>query len=57
MDRYAWTEDELAGKVMAMLGDRKMRARLKATSKSMRARHGPTKAARIIDALTRRKVA
>lgn len=57
MDRYAWTEDELAEKVMALLGDRKMLARLKATSKSMRARHGPTKAARVIDALTRRKIA
>jgi MGT family glycosyltransferase len=57
MDRYAWTEDELAAKVMAMLGDRSMRARLRATSKSMRARHGPTKAARVIDALTRRKIA
>lgn len=55
MDRYAWTEAELAGKVTALLGDRKMRARLRATSKSMRARHGPTKAARVIDALTRRK--
>jgi hypothetical protein len=34
-----------------------MKVRLKATSKSMRARHGTTKAAKVIDGLTRRKSA
>ncbi len=57
MNRYDWTEAELSGKVTAMLTDRKMKARLKATSKSMRARHGPTKAARVIDAVSRRRIA
>jgi MGT family glycosyltransferase len=57
MDRYDWTEAELADKVTATLTDKKMKARLRATSRSMRARHGPTKAARVIDALTRRRIA
>ncbi len=57
MNRYEWTEAELADKVATMLTDKKMKARLKSTSKSMRARHGPTKAARVIDALTRRRIA
>jgi UDP:flavonoid glycosyltransferase YjiC (YdhE family) len=34
-----------------------MKARLKKTSQQMRAKHGPTKAAKVIDALTRRKTA
>jgi MGT family glycosyltransferase len=57
MNRYEWTEAELADKVTAMLTDRKMQARLKVTSKAMRARHGPTKAARVIDAVSRRRIA
>lgn len=57
MDRYNWTDAELADKVTAMLTDKKMKARLKATSKSMRARHGPTRAAKVIDAVMRRKIA
>jgi UDP:flavonoid glycosyltransferase YjiC (YdhE family) len=57
MDRYEWTEAELADKVTAMLTDKKMKARLRATSRSMRAKHGPTKAARVIDAVTRRRIA
>ena len=56
MDRYEWTETELADKVTAMLTDKKMKARLKATCRSMRARHGPTKAARVIDAVSRRRI-
>ena len=35
---------------------KKMKARLKRTSASMRAQHGPTKAAKVIDGLTRRKI-
>ena len=39
-----------------MLTDKKMKAKLKKTSKPMRAEHGPTKAAKIIDKLSRAKV-
>jgi MGT family glycosyltransferase len=57
LDRYDWTEEELQQKIMTMLTDKKMKARLKKTSQQMRAKHGPTKAAKVIDALTRRKPA
>jgi GTP-binding protein YchF len=40
-----------------LLTDKKMKAKLKKTSRQMRAKHGPTKAAKVIDALTRRKSA
>ena len=56
MDRYAWSDAEMQDKIMAMLTDKKMKAKLKKTSKTMRAEHGPTKAAKIIDGLTRRKI-
>ncbi len=52
LDRYNWTEEELQDKIMAMLTDKKMKAKLKKTSKSMRSKHGPTKAAKVIDGLT-----
>jgi UDP:flavonoid glycosyltransferase YjiC (YdhE family) len=42
---------------MTMLTSKKMKDRLKKTSRQMRAKHGPTKAAKVIDALTRRKPA
>jgi MGT family glycosyltransferase len=57
MDRYDWTDAELEQKIMTMVTDKKMKAKLRKTSKSMRAKHGPTKAAKVIDALTRRKLA
>ncbi|MCB1433122.1 MAG: glycosyltransferase, partial [Alphaproteobacteria bacterium] len=57
MDRYDWTDEEMQDKIMQMLTDKKMKAKLKKTSKSMRAKHGPTKAAKVIDGLTRRKIA
>jgi MGT family glycosyltransferase len=57
LDRYDWTDEELQQKIMAMVTDKKMKAKLRKTSKSMRAKHGPTKAAKVIDALTRRKLA
>ncbi|MGQ0485583.1 MAG: glycosyltransferase, partial [Hyphomicrobiales bacterium] len=57
LDRYNWTDEEFMARVGAMLTDRKMKAKLKSTSKAMRARHGPSKAAKVIDALTRRKTA
>jgi MGT family glycosyltransferase len=57
MDRYEWTDAQMEAKIMAMLSDKKMKAKLKKTSKSMRAKHGPTKAAKVIDGLMRRKIA
>jgi MGT family glycosyltransferase len=55
LDRYDWTDDELRDRIARMLTDRSMKARLARTSKAMRARHGPTKAARVIDAVARRR--
>ena len=47
----------MEAKITAMLSDKKIKARLKKTSKSMRSKHGPTKAAKVIDRLTRRRLA
>jgi MGT family glycosyltransferase len=57
LDRYDWTDAELEAKIMAMLTNKKMKAKLQRTSKSMRAKHGPTKAADVIDGLLKRKTA
>ena len=57
MDRYDWTDADLEANLERMLTDRKMKAKLKATSKLMRSRHGPTKAAAILDKLAKRKAA
>ena len=57
LNRYDWTDDELMAKIMTMITDKAMKARLKKTSAAMRAQHGPTKAAKVIDGLTRRKIA
>jgi MGT family glycosyltransferase len=57
LDRSEWTEEELRDRIMRMLTDRQMKARLRRTSKTMRSRHGPTKAARVIDAVARRRPA
>ena len=57
LDRYTWNDDELAVKIKTMLIDKRMKEKLKKTSKAMRSQHGPTKAAKIIDGLTRRKIA
>ena len=52
LDRYNWTDDELAQKIMAMLTDKKMKAKLKKTSKAHARRSmGRPKAAKIIDRL------
>jgi MGT family glycosyltransferase len=51
LHRYAWTDAELAGKINTLLTDVAMKAKLAATSKHMQARHGPTKAAGILDAM------
>lgn len=52
--RYDWTDAELIGKINAMLTDKTMKAKLRKTSKHMRGEHGPTKAARILDRLSRK---
>ena len=36
VDRYTWSDEELAAKIMAMLTDKKMKAKLQKTSKTMR---------------------
>ena len=51
LDRYEWTDADLAAKVEAMLTDTAMQERLSATSAHMRARHGPAKAAGILSGL------
>jgi MGT family glycosyltransferase len=55
LDRYNWTETDLARKIEAMLSGKAMKAKLKKTSRYMRSHKGPAKAARIIDGLLRRK--
>ena len=57
MDRYNWTDEDMQAKITAMLTDKTMKAKLKKTSTSMRAKHGPTKAAKVIDGLLKRKIA
>ena len=42
---------------MTMLTDKKMKAQAEEDLGAMRAKHGPTKAAKVIDGLTRRKIA
>ncbi len=51
VDRYEWTEEEMAARIEAMLNDEEMKARLAATSAHMQGRHGPTKAAGILEKL------
>jgi MGT family glycosyltransferase len=51
LDRYEWTDAELAAKINAMLTDKAMKAKLAATSAHMQSRHGPTKAANILNGL------
>ncbi len=51
LNRYDWSNEELAEKLDAMLTDRSMQDRLAATSAHMQARHGPTKAAEILNGL------
>ncbi len=51
LDRYRWTEVELAEKLATCLLDGAMKARLAATSAAMRAADGPAKAARLLSDL------
>jgi MGT family glycosyltransferase len=53
LDRYNWTDDELAKMIETMLTSKKMKAKLARTSKSMRGKPGPAKAAAIIDRVAR----
>jgi UDP:flavonoid glycosyltransferase YjiC (YdhE family) len=45
----------MADRITRMLTDKKMKAKLKKTSKDMRSKKGPAKAAKVIDGLLRRK--
>jgi MGT family glycosyltransferase len=49
--RYDWTDEQLAGAIETCLTDRDMQARLSATSAHMKSRHGPTRAAEILDGI------
>ena len=51
MDRYLWTDAELAHKLSACLHDPALRSRLDTISAHMRAQDGPAKAARLLDRL------
>lgn len=51
LDRYRWTEEDLRERIDRCLTDEKMRERLAATSRRMKARHGPTRAAELIEGL------
>ncbi|WP_420346588.1 nucleotide disphospho-sugar-binding domain-containing protein [Pelagibius sp.] len=51
LDRYRWTEEELAEKIHRMLSDPAMREKLDATAKHSQGQHGPSKAAGILDTL------
>lgn len=53
MHRSDWTEGELARNLGDMLTSKAMQDRLAATSAHMQARHGPTKAAELLDRLAR----
>ena len=51
LDRYRWTDAELAEKIQVLLSDRGLRERLQATSRRMQSEHGPSKAARLVAGL------
>jgi UDP:flavonoid glycosyltransferase YjiC (YdhE family) len=57
LDRYEWTDADMADRITRMLTDKKMKAKLKKTSRDMRGKKGPVKAAKVIDGLMRRKKA
>jgi UDP:flavonoid glycosyltransferase YjiC (YdhE family) len=53
LHRANWTEEQLSGAIGKLLSDKEMVARLKATSAHMQSRHGPTKAAGLLDKLVK----
>lgn len=54
LDRYEWTDEELAALIERCLTDEAMKSRLAGTSRHMQSRHGPTKAAEILEKLANR---
>lgn len=55
LDRYNWSDEEMAQTIETMLTGKKMKAKLKRTSKQMKSRKGAEKAAKVIDGLLKRK--
>lgn len=55
MHRSNWTDEELAGALRTLAGDRAMHEKLAATSAHMRSRNGAEKAAALLDELLRRQ--
>lgn len=51
LDRYEWTDDELAASVNELLTNSVMQKNLATTSAHMQSQHGPTKAAQILNSL------
>ena len=51
LDRYDWTDEQLADLIERCLTDLKLRARLGETARHMQSRHGPTRAAELLDGL------
>jgi MGT family glycosyltransferase len=51
MDRYEWSDEDLARGLESMLNDVKMQARLKQTSAHMKSQDGPTRAAELLSRL------
>lgn len=51
LDRYNWTDDDLTAKIEHLLSDSSMQQTLAATSNHMQSRHGPSKAADILNSL------
>ncbi|MEW6635270.1 MAG: glycosyltransferase [Actinomycetota bacterium] len=51
LDRYDWTNEQLADLIERCLTDEKTKKRLTETSRHMQSQHGPTKAARLLDGL------
>ena len=49
--RYDWTDEELAKALETCLTDAAMQAKLAETSAHMQSRHGPTKAAKVLDGI------
>lgn len=56
LDRYQWSEAELAEKLAACINDQSMRQRLQRTSAYMQSRKGPQDAAQILDQLLKGEV-
>lgn len=51
MHRADWADEQLKDKINVMLTDETMKAKMASTSAHMQSRHGPTKAAEILDGL------